>query len=299
MSGADGSPAPAARPAPEFDLVPLDPSIPSDLSRTADLFRVVWPAAGLDTKQLEWAYRANPDGQAIGCNAVDREGRVVGHYAVQPLRAVIDGREERGALSLNTAVHPDFRGRGLFQKLAKATYQRAADEGRTFIVGVANALSAPLFWKVFKFQAVGPMDVWAGLGSPPSDARVAAVIRFSRSWNAESLAWRLAKPGNAYKAARAGSEPVVLCPAGPLGIQADLGSVPGAAVSRLPGAGTAPLRIWAGLDPRRTRRAWGRIPVPVSWRPSPLHVIFKDLTAAQRQLNRDATLLQLLDFDAY
>lgn len=299
MSGVEKTPSPAAQPAPEFDLVPLDPNVPSDLSRTADLFRIVWPAAGLDTTQLDWAYRANPDGPAIGCNAVDRTGRVVGHYAVQPLRAVINGREERGALSLNTAVHPDFRGRGFFQKLAKATYQRAADEGRTFIVGVANAMSAPLFWKVFKFQAVGPMDVWAGLGSPPFDPRAADKIRFSRSWSAESLAWRLAKPGSAYAAARAGSEPIALCPAGPLGIQADLGSISTEAAAKLPAAGPAPLRVWAGLDPRRTHRAWGRIPVPVKWRPSPLHVIFKDLTSAQRQLNREETLLQLLDFDAY
>jgi GNAT superfamily N-acetyltransferase len=299
MSGGEKTPAPEVRPAPEFDLVPLDPSGPSVLSRTADLFRVVWPDAGLDTAQLEWSYRANPDGPAIGCNAVDREGRVVGHYAVQPMRAVIDGREERGALSLNTAVHPDFRGRGLFQKLAKATYQRAADEGSTFIVGVANAMSAPLFWKVFKFQAVGPMDVWAGLGSPSIDTRAAAKVRFCRSWTADSLAWRLAKPGNAYRSARAGSEPALLCPAGPLGIQADLGSVTTDAASKLPAAGPAPLRVWAGLDPRRTRRAWGRVPVPVKWRPSPLHVIFKDLTSAQRRLDKGATLFQLLDFDAY
>jgi hypothetical protein len=57
--------------------------------------------------------------------------------------------------------------------------------------------------------------------------------------------------------------------------------------------------VWAGLDPRRHWKAFGRVAVPLRFRPSPLHVIFKDLTPHQRKLNPDAMLMTFLDFDAF
>jgi GNAT superfamily N-acetyltransferase len=284
----------------EIDLVPLDLS-PDGLTALAGLFKIVWPqAAHLTPEYLDWAYNRNPDGAAIGYNAVS-EGRVVGHYAVQPLRSMFDGIEARGVLSLNTAVHPSFRGKGFFQKLARATYGRASDEGRWFVVGVANAMSAPLFWKVFKFQAVGPMEVWAGLGTPPVDPNREPEVRFERIWSTGSIAWRLGQPGNHYRGTRSGADTIIFCPAGPLGIHADLGRVKTASMNQpLPPVRTmSPLRVWAGLDPRRVFRPLGRVPIPVKWRPSPLHVIFKDLKDAGRSLDRRHTLFSLIDFDAY
>ena len=124
----------------EHQLRPLDLD-ETGIACVGDLLRAVFPEALHFTNEvIRWQYLDNPEGKAVGFNAWAGDV-LAGHYVTIPLRARVHGKEERGLLSLNTATHADHRGKGLFTRLAQATYDRAASEGYGFVVGVANANS--------------------------------------------------------------------------------------------------------------------------------------------------------------
>ena len=62
-------------------------------------------ATHLDEPYLDWCYRQNPVGRAVGRNAWEGD-RLRAHYVTVPLRAGLFGEERRGVLSLHTATHP-------------------------------------------------------------------------------------------------------------------------------------------------------------------------------------------------
>ncbi len=257
----------------------------------------MWPKAEHFTVPfLDWAYNRNPAGPALGFNAATG-GRLVGHLPAQPFRARIQGGEEKGLLLFNVAVHPEFRGRNLFQKLARATLEQARAEGFGFVIGVANAQITLLYSRVLKFQLVCPLDVWVGAG-PVAGGRSAA--DYGRIWDRESLAWRLGRPGAPYAAQSRGADTAYLAPTAYRGIHAELGVFPEEVAVPAPSfKALSPLRLWIGLCPGRRRPAFFCLPVPMKFRPSPLNLVFKDLSPRGRLLDPRTTLFNLIDFDAY
>jgi GNAT superfamily N-acetyltransferase len=279
---------------------PLDLS-PTGLAEVVDLLHAAFPdASHLDVRYLHWCYCANPAGAAIGRNAYD-EGRLAAHYVTVPLRARILGREETGVLSLHTATHPEHQGKGLFTRLAEATYRDAAAAGHGFVLGVANAASTPGFVRKLGFQLVHPLDVRIGLGAAP-EPRGDVVVTFERLWDEPSLRWRLACPARLYRRVLRRGRATVYAPTGRLGIWAELATVSRhlAATEELPRLGPAnPLRLWMGLDPGRRWQGAPWMRLPASLRPSPLNLIFRDLGGESRVLDAASVRFAAFDFDAY
>jgi GNAT superfamily N-acetyltransferase len=272
----------------------------ADLSEVEVLLHQAFPEAHqLDHAYLRWSYLENPDGHALGFNAY-HDGSLAAHFVTQPLRAQVEGREERGLLSFHIATHPDYRGQGLFTQLARRTFDEARSEGFDFVVGVANAASTPGFIRKLRFQLVAPLSVRVGLGPPRFRSPApSAKPCFSRIWSAEGRAWRCACPARRYAVVPDGERTTIYSPTGRAGILAELGSFPRAQVpEHLPRASKLnPLRLWIGLDPRQ--RAGVYLPLPDALRPSPLNLIFLDLTGAKRQLDPRRVRFQAIDFDAY
>jgi GNAT superfamily N-acetyltransferase len=253
-------------------------------------------SAPCEAEYLRWLYRDNPWGEAVGENAFVG-GELAAHYATIPVAATLDGTPARGVLSLNTATHPTHQGKGLFTRLAEQTYARAADLGYQFVVGVANANSTPGFTRKLGFQLVTPLDVLVGIG------RLAASrddgVGFALAWTEPALGWRLRRPQARYVAAPRGDESIVYAHTHRAGILAYLTHAPRALAAELPPVKrTQPFRMWIGIDPHLRRRGL-LAPLPDRWKPSPLNLIFRDLTATQRRLSRDTVRFTLLDFDAY
>ncbi len=268
------------------------------LEEVAALLAAAFPGVRyLDARYLAWAYRGGPDGSALGFNAYE-EGRLAAHYVTQPLRARVAGVEERGLLSFHTATHPDFRGRGLFTELARATFEEAARRGYGHVVGVANAASSPGFVRRLGFQLVSPLDVRLGLGLR-SEPRGGEEPAYERIWSGPAVRWRLACPARSYRAVRRGPAAVVYAPAGRLGIWAELGRLPEALVApELAPLRGRPIRLWMGLEPGGVR--WlGSLGVPARLRPSPLNLIFLDLAGRRRTLDPARVRFSAIDFDAY
>lgn len=271
------------------------------IARAEGLLRTVFRGARyLDSAYLDWAYRANPDGRVVGFDAHEG-GELVGHFATQPLRAMIDGEEERGVLAFHIAILPEHRGQGLFKQLAERSFAEAADAGYGFVLGVANASSTDAFVRGTGFQRVAPLQAKLGLGRTPA-GRPGVPAGFERVWDEETVRWRLACPTRRYGIERgAGEDFRVVGQTGALGITVELGTleprwVP-ANPPRIPRWN--PVRLWLGADSTRDWSGSAYVDIPMRLRPSPLNLIFRDLTGRGRELQAEAVRFRALDFDAY
>jgi GNAT superfamily N-acetyltransferase len=269
---------------------------PAQLDAYSALLNATFETSQFNVPALAWRYRDNPAGQVVGADAWDGE-RLAAHYVACPLEARIDGKVVKGLVSLNTATHPDYQGRGLFTKLAEAAYGQGAAAGHSFVIGVANANSTPGFLRRLAFQDVGRLHagVLARLPSRFSDAPV----QYQGAWRQELLAWRLANPDGRYVAARRRGLigvwarthlPFVRCGA----FLPDEGQV--IAAARTPPAAT----LFIGLEPRMALARQGFLPVPERLRPSPLNLIWRKIGPdAPDALRPDAVAINFLDFDPY
>lgn len=281
----------------EYTLKPVTVS-DADIVEIAVLLRTVFPDAEHFTDEaVSWQYRDNPDGHVVGYNAW--LGAVLAaHYVTIPLTARVHGVEERGLLSLNTATHPAHQGKGLFTKLANATYAHAKEQGFGFVVGVANASSTHGFTRKLGFQSVSPLRAMVGIGQLPCrDPK--ATADYERVWSDAAIRWRLAHPAYRYKLKRSGDQRMLLSARTQFGARYVLGTYPTERWDN-----SAPLendnvrmKAWIGLDPSMRWSGSMYFNVPMRFRPSPLNLIFKDLTGRDRKLTADRVRFQAMDFD--
>ncbi|OHB35211.1 MAG: hypothetical protein A2882_14675 [Phenylobacterium sp. RIFCSPHIGHO2_01_FULL_70_10] len=266
------------------------------LDAYAALLSQVFAAAPKFTADaIAWRYRDNPAGQVVGADAWAGE-TLAAHYVTCPMRTHVEGQRLKGLLSLNTATHPDFQGRGLFTRLAQATYEDGAARGYDFVIGVANAQSTPGFLRKLAFQHVAPLE--AGVLTHMPRAFAPAKVRFAGVWDAENLAWRLLNPAADYRASLSGELTAIWADTHLPGVRcvAFLEGQPPETLHARP----LGLSLFLGLDPRLNLGGLGLIRLPDRFRPSPLNLIYRPLSdRAPPRLDPAAVALNFLDFDPY
>ncbi len=260
------------------------------------LLQITFPTAKKYTKDfVKWQYVQNPVGPMIGYNAY-LGSELAAHYALMPIKAFVGGKEEMGLLSLNTATHPEHRGKRLFTVLAQKSYEAAMSLGYSFVIGVANANSTPGFLKKLNFQLVGSLEAKLGFGRIAIKPNNDPVI-FEKIWDNESINWRLSNPSLSYKVKRNSISAVT----DKFGVQAILKEFSSGVelMDNQHSLGIRPLKIWIGIDHNID---WGKsfyFAIPKKFRPSPLNLIFKDLTGENRKFEFSKVRFHALDFDAY
>lgn len=280
-----------------------------ELLRVKELLLTVWPKAIFySLEYLDWLYRLNPAGKAETINVWAGDS-IVAHYAAIPIVANLFGYEERGLLSLNSVVHPDYQGRGYFKSLALKTYEEAKLRNASFVFGVANAKSTLLCQRQLKFQKVSPLTVKLGLGHVKRKTNEPnALPCFQVKWGEASLAWRLKRPGAEYRVISNSSGTWLWGGTGTYGIYAEMGWFPteeGPLISALsqvdamPRITLNPVKLWIGLDQHCEWSSNWYYDLPERLKPSPLNFLFKDLTNFKRLLVPETAQISLLDFDAY
>ena len=274
------------------------------LAAYESLFGACFPAAKhLRGDYLRWLYRDNPAGPVVGFDAWDG-GRLAAHYACVPANAMVDGRDRTVLLSLNTATHPDYQGRGLFTRLAESTYDAGARSGHALVYGVANANSTPGFLRKLGFSNAGPLDARVGLGRLDAAPAAPGVdTSFARRWGAADLAWRLASPAHRWHCRRLRDGTLAAWThTGTFGISAwaELGRADPATLPARPAPRLPWCRLHLGLRPsgaRTGRGAWAN--VPASFRSSPLNLIFRPLQAGGHAPDAQGITFNAIDFDAF
>ena len=98
------------------------------IQEATDLLNLCFPkSTDIETfDYVKWEYAENPVGNIVGFNAYMGE-ELAAHYVTMPIYMIIEGKKTLGLLSLNTATHPNHRGKRLFTILAERTYEYAAE----------------------------------------------------------------------------------------------------------------------------------------------------------------------------
>ena len=94
---------------------------------------------------FEWQHEKSSAGKAIIRLAKTKAGRVVGFYEVLPQDFLIDNKVVKGSVSVNTLVDEEYRGLGIFTKLAEDCYSDCVKRGIAFTIGFPNPNSYPGF----------------------------------------------------------------------------------------------------------------------------------------------------------
>lgn len=133
-----------------------DTNTENDLEKVLPLIREEYPHGEMsDYRYLAWEYFANPQGPPEMVCARSEQNEIVGQYLVIPIRYQVDGNTVDGSLSLNTLTRVDYRGQGLFTKMAKKTYAQCKTRGLNLTVGFPNMSSYPGFIKKLDFVHIG------------------------------------------------------------------------------------------------------------------------------------------------
>jgi len=162
---------------PDFEIRPARP----EADRYRDIMLACFGKAP-DKRYFEWKYAENPAGEVVAFEAV-AGNQIAGFYGVIPWQVTVGKRTLKVYQSMDTMTHPDFQRRGIFVKLANATYaERLARDPNHVIIGIPGSTSYPGFvqklgWThvldaqyVFKPRALSR-------GRIPADCRVRTIER--------------------------------------------------------------------------------------------------------------------------
>lgn len=273
------------------------------LAKYEALFAECFPSAShLNTAYLAWLYRDNPAGTVVGFDAW--EGDVLAaHYACVPADTMLNGNSARLLLSLNTATAPAFQGKGLFTRLAGATYQHAASQGFDAVYGVANANSTPGFVRKLGFDLLTPLDAKVGIGPLPVTKDTSGIrqqARFHHLWSRATLSWRLRSPARPYQLVRSGQRVAAWTATGRAGIAAWAEPMLEDPIPESLPSPPPRIHLQLGLIPETMKlKSLRWFDIPNRLRTSPLNLIFKPLQSGVSAPPRDAILFGQLDFDAF
>lgn len=94
----------------------------------------------------KWQFMDSPAGIARIWLA-EADQKIVGQYAILPLRMKLKNEIIMGSLSLDTMTHPNYRHQGIFTTLANRTYEDASTNDIRITYGIPNNQSYPGFIK--------------------------------------------------------------------------------------------------------------------------------------------------------
>ena len=123
---------------------------PSDRPQILDLMvsSLGWARDERHDAMFSWKHDDNPAGGSPAWVAVE-DGRVLGFRTfLRWVFAAPDGATIRAVRAVDTATHPDARGRGLFRSLTLAAIEDLRDEGVDWIFNTPNDQSRPGYLKM-------------------------------------------------------------------------------------------------------------------------------------------------------
>lgn len=127
---------------------------------TINLFKASFDINGSpkNLENIRWQFFKNPTKKYLVDIAFDTiSGKVAGIYAVSCISFKINTQISVGSQSLDTITDIDFRGKGLFTKLAKSVYQKAENTNISLVYGFPNGNSIHGFEKKLEWVVLDPV----------------------------------------------------------------------------------------------------------------------------------------------
>lgn len=154
----------------------------------------------IENELWEWAYIANPNGSPV-VSLYFHGDKLIGHYAVIPLKLALQGVEVNAALSMTTMVDKSYRKYGTFVSQANEVYEEVEKLGYQLVYGFPNKNSAPGFakrldWVIEKNMYVAKFNYETLIDLPIRNS-YSKSITFNTN-DEKNLSWRLSKPDQTY-----------------------------------------------------------------------------------------------------
>ena len=142
----------------------IRPLIPDDVGPFRELYRVLH---GFSRPQEydNWFFHENIHGFPIGMVAM-ADSHLVGVYMLSQVELSLGDLRLKGAQSVDTMTHPDFRNQGIFVALATATMDLAAKQGIEILYGLPNDNSYHGFVRRLGWTHTGNLRRWLRVLAP-------------------------------------------------------------------------------------------------------------------------------------
>jgi N-acetylglutamate synthase-like GNAT family acetyltransferase len=174
----------------------------SDETAILALFRAVF-GRERSADHWRWKFAETPyPNRQISLAVAKQGGALLGHYAVVPVPLNWMGRRILGAESVDTMVHPDARGLGLFEQLGTDCYARLRELGVGLVYGLPNRNSYPGFLRKLGWKRIGFLDSYT--------LRLSVREPLRRILRSGALAWLGDRVFRAALAARLAAENALL-----------------------------------------------------------------------------------------
>lgn len=120
------------------------------------LFSLIKSIYNTDTNEDFWNWRIFNEkfGKVIHYGMWDGE-KLVGYHVLHPIPMKIKENVEKILFSMATMTHPDYRGQGIFLKLARISYETAIKSGHKLIIGFPNTNSQKTFFGTLNWINLG------------------------------------------------------------------------------------------------------------------------------------------------
>jgi GNAT superfamily N-acetyltransferase len=124
----------------------------ADRDRVVALLAAAHGSEVRDAAAWDWLFRGRLDRYVVA----EADGMLAAQYALRPLRVLHRGDVINASLSLDTATHPDFGGRGLMTDLGNRAYKRAGGE---LVLGFPNPSSSWIFYNRLDWHELTPFPL--------------------------------------------------------------------------------------------------------------------------------------------
>lgn len=143
-----------------------------------------WQPDDLHARLFAWKHQQNPFGTSPAWVATV-DGEIVGFRTFLRWEFVIDGEPVRAVRAVDTATHPDHRGRGVFAGLTEHALDGLRGDGVAFVFNTPNDQSRPGYLKM-GWRPVRRLAVLARPGSLGALGRIARARTPAEKWSLPS-----------------------------------------------------------------------------------------------------------------
>ncbi|MCX8095791.1 MAG: GNAT family N-acetyltransferase [Caldisericia bacterium] len=124
------------------------------------LFKNVTPELEVDIKKWRWKYIDNPLKENLIAVYQSKDGEIVGEEAIVPFKAYFKGEIVKIGHSVDSMVLKEYRGKGIFKKLAIKTLEEGKERGYSYFYGFPNKNSLPIYTKKLGWISFGYVRRW-------------------------------------------------------------------------------------------------------------------------------------------
>jgi hypothetical protein len=166
---------------------------------------------------------------------------------------------------------------------------------------VSNQNSTPGLIGKTGFKLICPLPTMLGIG-PLKFELEERDVDYIPVWSRESLAWRIRNPSYRYRLSAGNENTEIQVLTGSTGIAAVIGRFDSGLFESVDTTGfftPNPIRLFIGLDRRIKWKKSLYFNLPIRFRPSPLNLIYRDISGGNIRLEAGRMRFHAIDFDAY